>query len=128
VRAILTVAWEAVRISPSPLFLSATTLGTITQDNATGTWSWSYKAADSPVGPTTVTITANDDGGLTTTTTFTLPVNHAAPTATMTGAAASGHSPEAKAIAPGRSVSDPSPVDQVGRFTYAWSIIKHGAA
>src|SRR5262249_18268734 len=69
-------------------------LGSITQTNATGTWGWSAPPTDGPSGPTTVTITATDDGGLTATTTFTLTVNNVAPAASITGVPASGHSPE----------------------------------
>lgn len=55
--------------------------GTITQDNGLGTWSWSYSATDGPDGPTTVTITATDNGSpaLSSAATFTLSVNNVAP-------------------------------------------------
>src|SRR5262249_6147729 len=86
-------------------------LGTITRDDATGTWSWSYTPTDGPGGPTTVTITATDADGLTATTTFTLAVNNVAPTASITGLPASGHSPEATAITLGSAVTDPSSAD-----------------
>jgi fibronectin-binding autotransporter adhesin len=103
-------------------------LGTITQDNATGTWSWSYTPTDGPNGPTTVTITATDGGGLTATITFTLTVNNVAPTATITGAPASGHSSEGTAISLGSTVSDPSSVDTAAGLTYAWTVTRNGAA
>jgi Ca2+-binding RTX toxin-like protein len=101
-------------------------LGTITQD-ADGTWSWSYTPADGPSGPTTVTITATDNGGLEATTTFTLSVNNVAPAVSITGAPASGHSPEGTAISLGSAVTDPSLVDTAAGFTYAWSVTKNGA-
>ncbi len=53
-------------------------LGTVTKDDALGTWSWTYPTPDGPDGPTTVTITASD-GSLTATATFTLTVNNVAP-------------------------------------------------
>src|SRR5262249_43924273 len=101
-------------------------LGTVTQDNATGAWSWAYTPPDSPSTPTTVTITATDAGGLTSSTTFTLTVNNVAPTATITGAPASGHSPEGTAIPLVGSVADPSSADTTAGFTYAWNVTKDG--
>ena len=112
---------------PATVTLTAS-LGTMTRDDSTGTWSWSYTPADGPSGPTTVTITATDDGGLTATTTFTLTVNNVAPTASITGVPASGHSPEGTVISLGSTVTDPSPVDTAAGFTYAWSVTKNGAA
>ena len=103
-------------------------LGAITQDNATGTWSWSYTPADGPSGPTPVTITATDDGGLMASTTFTLTVNNVAPAASITSLPASGHSPEGAAISLGSTVTDPSQVDTAVGFSYAWSVTKNGAA
>src|SRR5262249_20244911 len=55
-------------------------------------------------------------------------VNNVAPTVTITGVPASGHSPEGTAIALGSSVTDPSSVDTAAGFTYAWSVTKNGAA
>lgn len=54
-----------------------------------GGWNWSYTHADGAAGPTTVTITATDNGSpnLSSTTTFTLNVNNVAPTIALTGAA-----------------------------------------
>jgi hypothetical protein len=49
-------------------------LGAVTR-NDDGTWSWSYTPPVGTGGPSTVTITATDDGGLTATTTVTLTVN-----------------------------------------------------
>jgi len=60
----------------------AASIGTITQDNALGTWSWSLPTDDGPAGPTTVTITATDAAGETATTSFTFTVNNVAPVIT----------------------------------------------
>jgi PKD domain/RTX calcium-binding nonapeptide repeat (4 copies) len=103
-------------------------LGTIAWDAAAGTWSWSYTPPDGPDGPITVKITATDDGGLSTSTSFTLTVNDVAPTAVITGAPASGHSPEGTAISLGSTVTDPSPMDTAAGFSYAWTVTKNGAA
>lgn len=65
--------------------------GTVTQDNANGTWSWSHTPADGPLGPVQVTITATDSGtpALSNTFSFDLTVNNVAPTAiAQTGASA----------------------------------------
>lgn len=58
-----------------------TSLGTLTQNNAAGTWSWSHTPTDGPLGPVTVTITATDNATppLLATTSFTLTVNNVAP-------------------------------------------------
>jgi hypothetical protein len=55
-------------------------------------------------------------------------VTHVAPTASITGAPVSGHSPEGTAISLGSTVTDPSPVDTAPGFTYAWSVTKDGNA
>src|SRR5207248_7848435 len=73
-------------------------VGTLTRDDTAGTWNWSYTPPDGPAGPTTVTITATDDFGMTAAITFTLTVNNVAPTAAITGAPVSGHSPEGTAV------------------------------
>jgi hypothetical protein len=75
-----------------------------------------------------VTITADDDSGMTATTTFTLAVNNVAPTPSITGAPASGHSPEGTVISLGSSVTDPGSADTAAGFTHAWSVTRNGAA
>src|SRR5262249_50802731 len=55
-------------------------------------------------------------------------VDNVAPTASITGVPASGHSPEATAISLGSTVTDPSPVATAAGFTYAWSVTKNGSA
>ena len=63
--------------------------GNIVMNDATGTWSWSANALDrppgpeGPVGPYTVTITATDSGGATSTTAFTYSIDELAPTAAL---------------------------------------------
>jgi hypothetical protein len=63
-------------------------VGTVTKagTNASGTWSWSYATSDGPDDSQTVTITAND-GTTTSSTTFSLVVNNAAPVVTLNGEA-----------------------------------------
>src|SRR5262249_11928758 len=101
-------------------------LGTATPHTSPGYRLRSYPPADGPSDSTTVTITATDDGGLTASTTFTLTVNNVAPTATITGAPASGHSPEGTAITLGSTVTDPGYEDTQAGFTYHWSMTKNG--
>jgi hypothetical protein len=192
-------------------------VGTLTRDDAAGTWSWEYTPLNDRGAPTTVTITATNDFGLSSTLTFDLTVQNVpptitefsvpamategstvtlsaaatdpgsdtlgfqwfiigpdnsltqysgasvsavfpdngtyvvtvlvgdgdlgiggdqaqvvvtnvAPTASITGVPASGHSPVGTAISLGSSVTDPSSVDTATGFTYAWSVTKNGAA
>ena len=51
----------------------------------------------------------------------------AAPTATITGVPASGHSPEGTAITLGSTVADPLTANPTG-FVYTWSVTKNGVA
>jgi hypothetical protein len=91
-------------------------LGTLTRDNAARTWAWSYTPPDGPAGPTTVTITATDDGGLTATTTFSLTVDDIAPTAGVTGPSG-GVRGQLRTFT--FTASDPSAADQAAGFTFA---------
>jgi hypothetical protein len=61
-------------------------IGTVTQDNGAGTWSWSIATTDGVADPFTVTITATDNHGATATTTFTYSVDNVAPTIAINGA------------------------------------------
>lgn len=54
-------------------------VGTITQDDAAGTWSWTFDTTDGPDDSQVVTITATDSDDAFTETTFELVVNNAAP-------------------------------------------------
>ena len=65
-------------------------IGTVTQDNTTGTWSWSLNATDGPDESQTVTITATDSAGESSTTTFQLTVNNVAPTVNPDPGSAAG--------------------------------------
>jgi hypothetical protein len=66
---------DAVQISAS--------VGAVTQ--TAGAWSWSLPTTDGPLGPITVTITADDGHGGVATTTFTYTVNDLAPTISVSG-------------------------------------------
>jgi hypothetical protein len=57
-------------------------VGTVT-NNLDGTWSWSFDTSDGPDDSQTVTISANDGHGGTSSTTFSLTVNNVAPTVTF---------------------------------------------
>lgn len=58
-------------------------IGAVTQ--TASTWSWSLPTTDGPLGPITVTITADDGHGGVATTTFTYSVNDVAPTIAVSG-------------------------------------------
>src|SRR5262249_52347922 len=60
--------------------------GTITQ-NADGTWSWTYPAQGDGTDPATVSVTATDSLGQTSTASFALTVDNVAPTITALTAA-----------------------------------------
>jgi hypothetical protein len=108
--------------------LTASVGSIITKDDATGVWLWVYTPLDGPSDSTIVTITATDDYGLAVTDSFGLTVNNVAPTASISGLPASGHSPAGTAITLGSTVTDPSPLDTNAGFTYAWSVTKNGVA
>jgi hypothetical protein len=87
-------------------------LGAVIQDGTeTGTWSWQFSTTDGPDESQTVTVTARDSTGRSSSTTFTLAVNNAPPSATGISAPAS--------VVEGRAFSvslagatDPSSVDR----------------
>jgi hypothetical protein len=91
---------------------------------ANGTWSWQAPATDE-AGAQTITITADDGNGLTSTTSFSVGVTGTAPLANLT-APASG--PEGTAIALTGSATSPSAADNAAGFTYGWSVTKNGSA
>ncbi len=61
------------------------TFGTVTKNDALGTWSWSANAADGPAGPFTVTIRATDNQNAAANATFTYAVNNVPPTISLSG-------------------------------------------
>ena len=69
----------------STVTISSGGIGTVSQNNTNGTWSWSLNAADGPSGPFTVTITATDDQSAAANATFTYAVNNVAPTISLNG-------------------------------------------
>jgi len=60
-------------------------IGTVTPNNALGTWSWSLGLTDGPLTPTTVTITDTDNHSAQATTTFTYAANLVPPTISLSG-------------------------------------------
>jgi Ca2+-binding RTX toxin-like protein len=93
-------------------------LGTVTQDNAAGTWSWSFTAPDAHEGATFVTITVTDGAGNTATTTFELTVPIAAPTITTFTVPPDGT--VGSAIDLNATATDPSGGNEP--LTFAWTI------
>jgi hypothetical protein len=91
-------------------------LGTITQDDATGAWRWTYTPPDGPASAT-VTITATDTGGLTATTSFPLTVLNVPPTITAFTVPASGA--EGSPVNLNAAATDPGVHDTL---TYTWTI------
>ena len=83
--------------------------GTITPNNAAGTWGWSAPSGDGPAGPFTVTITATDDQNNAANATFTYTVNNVPPTATL--ATNTGITYGSSATATLGSPTDPSAAD-----------------
>ena len=76
-------------------------IGTVTKNDANGTWSWSYTPAEEAAAQT-VTITATDSAGATATTTFSLTVNDAPLTAgTLTPPNGGAGSPQLSTFANG---------------------------
>ena len=73
-----------------------------------------------------VTVQITDQWGNISPATATIIVDNVAPTATITGAPASGHSPEATAITLGSTVTDPSTVDTAAGFSYSWTVTRNG--
>jgi hypothetical protein len=102
--------------------------GTLTKSGtSTGTWSWFLPAADEAASANqTITITADDGSGGTSTTSFPVTVAGAAPIAAIT--APGSTAPEGTAVHLAGSATSPSAADNAAGFTYGWSVTKNGAA
>jgi PKD repeat protein len=100
--------------------------GTITKTGTgSGTWSWHGVAADE--GTTqTITVTANDGKGVPSTTSFSVNVIGAPPTAHI-GTLAST-SPEGTALSLTGWATSPSTEDTTAGFVYGWKVTKNGNA
>jgi CSLREA domain-containing protein len=92
-------------------------VGTVTKDDATGTWSWSYTPAEESGSPTTVTITATDGSSLQATTTFTLTVNDAHMSDTSAQATASATEGATTGTLTLATFTDANPGNNSGDFT-----------
>src|SRR5262249_11820375 len=94
-------------------------LGTVTRNDAAGTWSWSYTPPDNTAAPTTVTITATDDFYLTATS-FTLAVANVAPTITaFTVPATAG---EGVPVSLSATATDPAGASDP--LTFTWTVTR----
>ncbi|MEA2643670.1 MAG: hypothetical protein QOG08_696, partial [Chloroflexota bacterium] len=102
--------------------------GTLTKSGtSTGTWSWSAPAADEGAAANrTVTITADDGSGGTSTVSFPVTVNGASPIAAIS--APGSTAPEGTAVQLAGSATSPSAADNAAGFAYGWSVTKNGAA
>jgi Concanavalin A-like lectin/glucanases superfamily/PKD domain len=92
-------------------------IGTVTQNDTTGTWSWSY----TPPLPasTPVTITATDNQGFFKSTSFTLTVKDVAPTITAFNIPATGS--EGSPVRLSATATDPG--GALEPLTYTWTVI-----
>jgi hypothetical protein len=100
--------------------------GTLTKSGTSaGTWSWSAGASDE-AGSHTITITADDGVGGTSTTSFPVTVAAVAPIASISAPGSTG--PEGTAVHLAGSAISPSAADNAAGFTYGWSVTKNGAA
>lgn len=83
--------------------------------NADGTWSWSLGVDDGPVDSASITVTAEDQFGATSTVSFDVVVSNVAPTAGIDGPASAIKN---EAIEIALSATDPSAADMAAGFTY----------
>src|SRR5215204_5199375 len=95
-------------------------LGTVTKNDATGTWNWSYTPPDNTGGSIPVTITATDAGGLTATTSFNLSANNVAPT--ITAFTVPADSVGINAVFLSATVTDPAGAKDP--LTYTWTVTR----
>ena len=114
----------------------SSSVGTVSKTGgSSGAWAWSLPASDE-ASMQTVTITADDGNGLTSSTTFSETVAAVAPKATISmavaGLAAStagaASAPEGSTVALRGSATSPSATDNSAGFTFVWKVTKNGAA
>lgn len=87
-------------------------------------WSWSMPTNDGPAGSQTITITATDAHGLSSTKTFQLTVNNVLPTATFSNGVAVNQGSNGSVSF--TSPSDPSSADTAAGFHYAYDFDNNG--
>jgi hypothetical protein len=94
----------------------AASVGTVTQVNASGAWSWSYTPFNYRGAPTSVTVTANDSSGHSASVTFGLTVKNVSPTITKFSVPATAKAGETVTLS--GTATDPG-TDTLG---YQWVI------
>jgi hypothetical protein len=106
--------------------------GTVSKTGASsGTWAFSLPATDEK-SMQTVTITADDGHGLTSSTPFTVTLTGVSPRATISIGAAglaagAASAPEGSAVSLRGSATSPSAADNAAGFSYGWKVTKNGA-
>jgi PKD domain len=111
--------------------LTASTGSISKTGGSSGTWAWSLAATDEE-SMQTVTVTADDGHGLTSSTPFTLTVAAVAPRASISigasGLAASAATaPEGSIVSLRGSATSPSAADNASGFSFSWKVTKNGA-
>jgi hypothetical protein len=92
-------------------------IGTVTQNNALGTWSWSLNLTDDPLVPTEVTITATDSRNISGDTTFLYSAKLVPPAIALSGnATANDGSPFTLNLG---QITDPGQ-DPITSYTITW--------
>lgn len=91
-----------------------------------GTYTWSKPAGDE-AAPETVTITATDGNGLTSTTSFTLDVSAIDPVAQIVSDPPSITVPEGTNVPFSGTATSPAATDNAAGFSYAWTVTENGA-
>jgi PKD repeat protein len=100
--------------------------GTITKTGAaSGSWAWHGPAVDEAADQT-ITVTADDGNGHTSTSSFPVSIGGVAPVAHFT--APGSTAPEGSAVLLAGSATSPSAADNTAGFTYGWTVTKNGSA
>ena len=100
----------------------AASSGSVTKTGA-GTWAWAAPATDE-AGMRSITITADDGHGHTSSTPFNVTVVGAAPVARVSAATTS--SPEGTPVSLSGNATSPSAEDNAAGFNYGWTVTKNG--